>query len=74
MGGGMGCPTCATACGGMMQASVTAANDGGVVVAAAGKLVKYDAALKKVTEVNLDTDGSGMSQTMQDCPMMKMMK
>jgi hypothetical protein len=58
----------------MMQASVTAANDGGVVVAAAGKLVKYDAALKKVTEVNLDTDGSGMSQTMQDCPMMKMMK
>jgi len=73
MAGGMGCPACAA----MMQPSVAATNDGGVVVAVAGKLIKYDAALKKVSEVNIDIDWTAlhqrMQQMMQNCPMMQQM-
>ena len=72
MMGGMGCSGCG------MQASVAATSDGGVVVVAAGKLIKYDAAFKKVSEVDLDVDWNAANQktqqTMQNCPMMQMMK
>jgi hypothetical protein len=75
--GGMSCPGCAVACGAMMQESVTATNDGGVVVAVAGKLIKYDAALKKVSEANIDIDWSAIhqrvQQMMQNCPMAQQM-
>ena len=75
--GGMNCPGCAAACGAMMQESVTATNDGGVVVAVAGKLIKYDAALKKVSEANIDVDWTAvhqrMQQMVQNCPMMQQM-
>ncbi len=80
MGGMMGNTTCpgGASCGGMMQASVAATSDGGVVVVAAGKLIKYDAAFKKVNEVDLDVDwntgNQKTQQTMQNCPMMQMTK
>ncbi len=69
MMGNMNCSGCA-----MMQGSLAATTDGGVVVATGGKLVKYDAALKKVAEVTLDTGGEAAPGTMQGCPMMNMMK
>lgn len=73
MMGNMSCSGC-----GMMQGSVAATSDGGVVVLAAGKLLKYDAAFKKVNEVDLDVDWNAANQktqqTMQNCPMMQMMK
>jgi hypothetical protein len=69
----MGCSGC-----GMMEGSVAATSDGGVVVVAAGKLIKYDAAFKKVNEVDIDVDWNAAhqktQQTMQNCPMMQMMK
>ena len=73
MMGGMGCPACAA----MMQPSVAATSDGGVVVAVAGKLIKYDAAFKRVNEANIDIDWTAvhqrMQQMMQNCPMMQQM-
>jgi hypothetical protein len=66
----MNCCGCAT-----KQAAVAATNDGGAIVVAAGKLIKYDAALKKVREVDIDVDWNATNQKMQqDCPMMQMMK
>jgi len=77
MMGGMGCPACAAACGAMMHESLVATSDGGVVMAVAGKLVKYDSALKKVSETNIDVDWTAMhqrmQQMMQNCPMMQQM-
>jgi hypothetical protein len=76
MMGGTACPGGASC--GMMQGSVAATSDGGVVVVAAGKLIKYDAAFKKVNEVDLDVDWNAVnqktSQTMQNCPMTHMMQ
>ena len=67
---GMSCSECA-----MMHTAVAATNDGGVIVAAAGKLIRYDAALKKVSEVDIDIDWNAASQKMQqNCPMMQMTK
>ncbi len=69
----MGCAACAA----MMQPSVAATSDGGVVVAVAGKLIKYDAGFKKVNDVNIDIDWTAMhqrmQQMMQNCPMMQQM-
>ncbi len=69
----MGCSGC-----GMMQGSVAATSDGGVVVVVAGKLIKYDAAFKKVSEVDIDVDWNAVNQKTQqttaNCPMMQMMK
>jgi len=70
MMGNMSCSGCA-----MMQAAVAGTSDGGVIVAAAGKLVKYDANLAKVNEVDIDIDWAAANQKMQqNCPMMQMMK
>jgi hypothetical protein len=79
-GGMMGNMTCpgGASCGTMMQGSVAATSDGGVVVVVAGKLIKYDAAFKKVNEVDIDVDWDAVNQktqqTMQNCPMVQMMK
>lgn len=67
---GMSCSGCA-----MMHTAVAATSDGGVIVAAAGKLIKYDAALTKVKEVDLDIDWNAASQKVQqNCPMTQMMQ
>lgn len=67
--GMMPCPACAT----MMHESVTPTSDGGVVVAVAGKLIKYDGELNKVGETNIDIDWTRVhemaQQMMQNCPM-----
>lgn len=46
-------------------------------MAVAGKLIKYDATLKKVNEANIDIDWTAvhqrMQQMMQNCPMMQQM-
>jgi len=80
-GGMMGagaCPACGAMCDGMMRESVTATSDGGVVVAVAGKLMKYDAALKKVSEADIDIDWAAVhqraQQMMQNCPMAQQMQ
>ncbi len=70
MMGNMSCSGCA-----MTQTAVAATNDGGVIVAAAGKLIKYDATLTKVNEVDIDIDWDAANQKMQqNCPMTQMMK
>jgi len=78
MGGGMNAGMmdnmACSGCGAMMQAAVSATSDGGVVVAAGGKLMKYDAALKKVSEADIDIDWNAVHQKMQQsCPMMQQM-
>ena len=55
--------------GGMMQTALATTSDGGVVVAAGGKLIKYDAALKKVAEADIDIDGDAMHKAQGSCPM-----
>ena len=74
IGGGMMDNTSCSGCA-MMHTAVAATSDGGVIVAAAGKLIKYNAALKKVNEVDIDVDWNAANQKMQqNCPMMQMMK
>lgn len=59
----------------MMEKSVTATSDGGVVVLAGSKLSKYDKNLKLVKEVDFETDMAAMHKNMgdrmSDCPMMR---
>jgi hypothetical protein len=66
--GPMPCPACAA----MMHETVTPTSDGGLVVAVAGKLIKYDAGLNKVRETNIDIDWTKVhqmaQQMMQNCP------
>jgi hypothetical protein len=75
--GGMGCPACAAMAAGLMHESVTATSDGGVVVSVAGKLIKYDANLNKMNEVNLTIDWARVhqmaQQLMQNCPVQRRM-
>jgi hypothetical protein len=71
--GGAGCPGCSAVYDALMHECVTATSDGGVVVAVAGKLIRYDSALKKVAESDLDVDWTAVHrrilQIMQDCQM-----
>jgi hypothetical protein len=71
--GSAGCPACGAAWNALSRESVTATSDGGVVVLIAGKLIKYDGALKKVAETDIDVDWAQVhrkiQQIMQDCPM-----
>ncbi len=88
MGGGMGhgmmhgpgggpCLGCIVVCASMVMPHLTATSDGGVVVAIGGKLVKYDAALRKVAETNVTIDWTQVQQRieqmMQNCPMHRRM-
>jgi hypothetical protein len=70
--GGAACRGCAMALGALAHESVTATSDGGVVVAVAGKLIKYNASLQKVAEANIDVDWAQvhqrMQQIVQNCP------
>jgi hypothetical protein len=71
--GAPSCPGCRAAWGALMHESLVATSDGFVVVAVAGKLIKYDGALNKVAETNIDVDWTQvhrrMQQMMQNCPM-----
>ncbi len=71
--GGAGCRGCGAAWAALAHESVTATSDGGVVVAVAGKLIKYDASLQKVAEANVEVDWAQLHQRMQrlmqNCPM-----
>ncbi len=84
MGGGMGrgmmhgpgggpCLGGIVACASMVMPQLTATSDGGVVIAVGGKLVKYDAALRKVAETNINIDWTQVQQRIeqmiQNCPM-----
>ena len=59
----------------MMEKSVVATSDGGIVVVSATKLSKYDKDLNLVKEVDLKNDMEDMQKMMSDmmekCPMMK---
>jgi hypothetical protein len=74
-GAGMGmCPMC----GGMMMGKTVApTSDGGALVSVGTKLVKYNASMEKVKEVEIPMDIEKMSQQMQkiweNCPMHKQM-
>lgn len=74
--GGMMCPMCGAMGGAMMQKSLVEV-DGGVIVAVANKLIKYDGDLNKVKEITIDIDVTAMQQTMQqmmqNCPMHQQM-
>ena len=54
----------------MMERSVVATSDGGVVVAMGNKLTKYDKDLNVVKEAELKMDMEGMQKMMKNCPMM----
>lgn len=54
----------------MMNKSMVATSDGGVVVMTANKLTKYDKDLNVVKEIELTMDMEGMKKMMKDCPMM----
>ena len=59
----------------MMERSVVATSDGGVVVVMGNKLTKYDKELNVTKEVELKMDMEGMQKMMDNmksmCPMMK---
>ena len=77
MGGG--CPMGMMACMSMAGQSLAATEDGGVVLMAGCKLVKYDSALNKVKEVQIEMDVEAMQAKMQKmmkacgCPMCQQM-
>ena len=62
----------------MMEKTMVATSDGGVIVLAGNKLTKYDKDLNVVKEVEIKMDMEGMHkqmmEMMQNCPMMKGMK
>gem|GEM_PF-1857964 len=59
----------------MMERSVVATSDGGVIVLAGNKLVKYDKDLNVLKEVEIKVDMAAMQkdmmEMMKNCPMMK---
>ncbi len=69
------CPMYGLMMKGMMEKLVIAAADGGVIVLAGNKLIKYDKDLNLVKEVEIKIDMEGMkkemAEMMKDCPMMK---
>lgn len=57
---------------GMMERSIVATTDGGVIVLAGNKLIKYDKDLNVVREVEVETDmGTMQKKMMKNCSMMK---
>jgi hypothetical protein len=75
--GGTACMGCIVASASMLMQSVTATSDGGVVVAAGGKLIKYDASLRKVAEMNVAINWNEVQrrveQMMENCPIHRRM-
>jgi len=60
------CMMCPMHCGMMMKKMMIATSDGGVIVMAGKKLIKYDKDLNLVKEVEIKMD---MEKMMKDCPM-----
>ena len=71
------CPMHGMMMGSMMAKSITATGDGGIVVMAGEKLIKYDKDLNLLKEVEVKMDMEGMQkkmgQMMEQCPMCKNM-
>lgn len=76
MRGGMGmCPMHCMMMKSMTEKSVVATNDGGVVILAGNKLMKYDKNLELKKEVEIKCDMKKMCEEMcKDCPMCKEME
>jgi len=71
------CPMCSAMCKAMMEKALVATEDGGVILLAGCKLIKYDKDLNKVKEIELEMDPAAMQKKMQSmmmsCPMCKKM-
>ncbi|MHC4114686.1 MAG: hypothetical protein ACYSSL_05130 [Planctomycetota bacterium] len=69
------CPMHHTMMGSMMSKAIAPTEDGGVIVLAGDKLIKYDKDLTLVKEVKIEMDMEGMqkkmSQMMEKCPLYK---
>jgi len=69
------CPMHHMMMGSMMSKAIAPTTDGGVIVLAGDKLIKYDKDLNLVKEVEVKMDMEGMqkkmSQMMEKCPMCK---
>lgn len=69
------CPMQGVMMKGMMEKTILMTADGGVIVSAGNKLVKYDKDLNVIKEVEIKIDIEAMQQTMRtmmkECPMMK---
>ena len=68
------CPMHMAACESMLKAQMAATDDGGVIILACNKLMKYDKELNLVKEVELKIDMSAEMKKMMDkcqsmCPM-----
>ena len=73
------CPMCPMMCKSMMDKALVATSDGGVILMAGCKLVKFDKDLNKVKEAQIEIDTKEMQnkmcEMMKNCPMChKMMK
>jgi YHS domain-containing protein len=72
------CPMCTTMCKSMMEKKLVATEDGGIILMAGCKLIKFDKDLNKVKEVSIEIDPEEMKAKMQKmmkcCPMCLMMK
>jgi len=69
------CPMHQMMMGSMMSKAIATTEDGGVIVSAGDKLIKYDKDLNLIKEVKIAMDMEGMqkkmSQMMEGCPMCK---
>ncbi len=69
------CPMHHMMMGSMMSKAIAPTENGGVIVLAGDKLIKYDKDLNLVKEVKIEMDMEGvqkkMSQMMEGCPMCK---
>ena len=72
------CPMCPMMCKSMMEKTLVATDDGGVILMAGCKLIKFDKDLNKVKEVPIEIDMKAMQDKMQEimknCPMCPMMQ
>ena len=55
----------------MMEKSVVATSDGGIVIVTGNKITKYDKDLNVVKEIETKMDIDSMKEMMGKCPMMK---
>lgn len=71
------CMGCMVACASMIMPHVVATSDGGVVVAIGGRLIKYDANLRRVADTPIYVDWTQVQrrvqQIMENCPMNRRM-
>jgi len=73
---GMGCPMCHMNKGMMMEGKkLVATQDGGAILMIGNKLIKYDASMNLVKEVEIKIDMEAMKSAMEEmkknCPMCK---